>query len=185
MSILSRWNALGAVCLMSAATLNAASATVEVRHETTLCVTYSARLAGDYLVIQATHETPWHTNSMDNKVRVEEKLAGKKALGVDQPTEFKVTGGAEVQGPWYQTVPKDLSKPDLRWYTWVFEGKATFAAKVKRTGTAPIQIGIRGQACTESTCKNIDSAITLTASSAGGAPVDLKSLTPVREAAKH
>ena len=166
-----------------AALFAAGPASVEVRHETTLCVTYKAHLAGDYLVIQAVHESPWHTNAMDNKVRVEEKLAGKKALGVDRPTEFKLTG-LEVEGPWYQTTPKDLSKPDLRWYTWVFDSQATFVAKVKRTGPSPAQIGIKGQACTESTCKNIDAAITLPFN-ATGAAVDLKSLIAVRESAKR
>ena len=58
---------------------------------------------------------------MDNRIRAEEKLAGKKSLGIDHPTEIKVSGGLEVEGPWHQTNPKDFSRPELRWFSWGFE----------------------------------------------------------------
>lgn len=153
---------------------------VEIHHDTTKCVTYRARVNGDWLVVNAIHEPGWHTNAMDNEKRAEEKLAGKQALGVDRPTSFKVTQGLEVSGPWYQTDPKDKSKPELRWFTWIFEGNATFAAKVKRTGSGPAQVAIRGQACTESICKDIQATLSVPTDSSGAGDVDLKSLVPVR-----
>src|SRR6185436_14970187 len=88
---------------------------VDIRYDTKKCVSYRARLNGDLLVIQATHEPGWHTVAMDNTRRAAEKLAGKRSLGVDTPTEFKLGKGLEVVGPWYQSPPKDLSKPELQW----------------------------------------------------------------------
>ena len=76
-----------------------------------------------FLVIQATHEAGWHTFAMDNKLRAQEKLAGKRSLGIDGPTEIAVTQGLELAGPWHQSVPKEFSKPELRWYSWGFEGQ--------------------------------------------------------------
>jgi len=155
--------------------------TAQVWHDTTLCVTYRARVAGDYLVIDVTHEPPWHTYAMDNELRAKEKLAGKQSLGIDRPTSVAVSGGLELAGGWHQTPPKDLSKPELRWFTWGYEGKSQFAAKVKR-GSGPVQLQIRGQACTDTTCKNINVSLTLPAGSAdSGPPVDLKNLVPVRQ----
>ena len=154
---------------------------VEVCEEPPGCVSYRARLDGDLLVIQAMHQPGWHTNAMDNKRRAEEKLAGKQSLGVDAPTEITVTQGLQTSGAWLQSPPKDASKPDLLWYTWVFEKEALFVSKVRRNGTGPAVIGIRGQACTETTCKKID--LTLSLPLAGSAPnpnIDLKSLIPVR-----
>ena len=63
---------------------------VEVRHDVQKCVSYRARLSGEFLVIQATHEAGWHTYAMDNKLRAQEKLAGKRSLGIDSPTEIVV-----------------------------------------------------------------------------------------------
>lgn len=168
--------------LLAAGLLNAADWTkpVEVMHEVTRCISYRAKLEGDTLLIEVKPEKGWHTFAMDNKVRVEEKLAGKKALGVDKPTEVKITG-LEVVGGWMQTPPKDFSKPELRLYAWGFEETALLAAKVKRTA-GPIQVGIRGQSCTEVNCRNIDIAIAVPAGGKPGAPVDLASLVPVRQA---
>ncbi len=154
---------------------------VEVRYDTQRCVSYRAALSGEFLIVQATHEPGWHTYAMDNKKRAEEKLVGKQSLGIDQPTEIKLGQGLEAAGPWYQTPPKDFSKPELNWFSWVFEKQTVFAAKVRRSGTGPARIGIRGQACTESTCKNIDTAISLPLTGAEiNAPLDLKSLIQVR-----
>src|SRR5438128_1553664 len=86
------------------------STPVEVRSDDVLCLTYRARLDGEFLVVEAKIESPWHTFSMDNKQRAEEKLAGKKPLSVDQPTEFTLTG-LELAGAWSQTPPKDFSRP--------------------------------------------------------------------------
>lgn len=168
--------------LLAAAALDAADWTkpVEVMHEVTRCISYRAKLEGDTLLVEVSPEKGWHTFAMDNKVRVEEKLAGKKALGVDKPTEIKLTG-LEVTGGWMQTPPKDFSKPDLRLYAWGFEETALLAAKVKRTG-GPVRIAIRGQSCTEVNCRNVDIAIALPAASGKpGAPADVKGLIPVRQ----
>lgn len=155
---------------------------VAVLHEHRPCVTYRAKLDGEFLLVQAKIEPGWHTFVMDNKQRSAEKLAGRQSLGVDGPTEIAVSGGLEIVGPWYQSSPKDFSKPELRWYSWGYEGEAQFATKVRRSGSGPAQIGIRGQACTETTCKNIEVAISVPVSgSVGSAPeVDLKALVPVR-----
>ena len=75
----------------------------EIVVDDTVCATYRARLddAGN-LNVQLTLANGWHTFSMDNDVRAKEKLAGKKALGMDKPTSFTVTGGLTVDGPWRQ-----------------------------------------------------------------------------------
>lgn len=155
---------------------------LEVRQDSTLCVTYRARLSGPYLVIEAKHEPGWHSNALDNKQRVEEKLNGKKALGVDQPTAFTLSGGLQLAGPWLQTPPKDFSKPEYRIYTFGFIGQVVFAVKVKRTGNGAAVIGIRGQACTESSCKNIDEELSLpvTGKETDPADIDLKALIQSR-----
>jgi len=145
---------LGVMCLLAAAEAGAPRA--EVRHDDNLCLSYQASLEGEYLVVRAAIEPGWHTFSMDNELRAKEKLAGKMALGIDRQTDIGVTGGLAVSGAWYQTPPKDFSKPELRWFSWGFEKDAVFAAKVRRTGASPVKLHIRGQACTETTCKNID-----------------------------
>jgi hypothetical protein len=154
---------------------------VEVRHDVQKCVSYRARLSGEFLVIQATHEAGWHTFAMDNKLRAQEKLAGKRSLGIDGPTELVVTQGLELVGPWHQSVPKEFSKPELRWYSWGFEGQALFAAKVRLVGSGPASVAVRGQACSDTTCKNIDLAISVPLSGpAGKSDIDFKSLVQVR-----
>jgi hypothetical protein len=153
---------------------------VEVRHDDMLCVSYRARLDGPYLVVRAALEPGWHTFAMDNKVRAIEKLAGKPSLGIDHPTEITLTGGMEAAGPWYQSAPKDFSKPELRWFSWGFERQAVFATKIRRQGTGPTRIAIKGQACTETTCKNIDVALSLPAASADSSGINLKDLVQVR-----
>jgi DsbC/DsbD-like thiol-disulfide interchange protein len=167
-----------ALMLLAAAWTNP----VEVHHDDQVAVSYQARVDGPYLVIRATLQPGWHTFAMDNKVRADEKLAGKKSLGIDHPTEIAVKGGLATEGGWLQTPPKDFSKPELRWFSWGFERQALFAAKVKRTAGAPAKITLRGQACTETTCKNIDVELTVPAGKIDAAPVelDLKTLVPVR-----
>lgn len=149
-----RIRALSAVLLFGA--IRAAAPRAEVRHDDQLCLAYQAALEGDYLVVRAAIEPGWHTFAMDNERRAKEKLAGKMSLGIDRQTEIALTGGLAAAGGWYQTPPKDFSKPELRWFSWGFEKEAVFAVKVHRAGAAPAKIQIRGQACTETTCKNID-----------------------------
>lgn len=158
------------------------SSPVDVLHEFKPCVTYRGRLDGEFLVIQATIQPGWHTFTIDNEKRAAERLAGKKSLGIDQPTQIKLENGLELAGPWLQTPPKDFSKPDLRWFSWGFEEQAVFAAKVRRTGPGPASVGIRGQACTDSTCKNIDVTLSVPVGTepASATATDLKSLVQVR-----
>jgi hypothetical protein len=157
---------------------------VEVRHEQSRCVSYRAKVAGEFLVIQATLEPGWHTFAMDNKQRAQEKLAGRRSLGIDLPTEIKLTGGLELAGPWYQSSPKDFSKPELRWFSWGFEAQALFVAKVRRLGAGPARIAVRGQACGEAVCKNIDVEIPVplsgTNTNANTSDIDFKTLVQVR-----
>jgi hypothetical protein len=158
------------------------SAPVDVLHELKPCVTYRARLNGDVLVIQASLQPGWHTFAMDNERRAAEKLAGKPSLGIDQPTKIKFEGGLELASTWSQTAPKDFSKPELRWYSWGFEQQALFTAKVRRSGPGPARIDIRGQACTETTCKNVDVSLTLplSGSAKDASSIDMTTLVPVR-----
>ena len=157
------------------------SNSVEVRHDVQKCVSYRARVNGDFLVVQATHEPGWHTFAMDNKLRAQEKLAGKRSLGIDSPTEIVFAEGLELYGPWYQSVPRDFSKPELRWYSWGFEGQALFVAKVKRISDVPANLAVRGQACSDAICKNIDLTISVPlGGSTGKSDIDLKSLVQVR-----
>ena len=157
------------------------TSSVEVRHDVQKCVSYRAKLSGDFLVVQATHEPGWHTYAIDNKLRAQEKLAGKRSLGIDSPTEIVLAGGLELDGPWYQSVPKDLSKPELRWYSWGFEGQALFVVKVRRVGAGPASLAVRGQACSDTICKNIDLTISIPlGGSAGKSDIDFKSLVQVR-----
>lgn len=148
-----------------------------------VCATYRARVDGaGFLVVQLTLAEGWHSFAMDNQIRAKEKLAGKKALGMDRPTQFAVTGGLTVDGPWAQPPPLDFSKPELRIFSWGFEKHALFAAKAKRIGNEPrAHVAIKAQACTASICKNIDSALDLDLTGASG-PADaaLSGLTPVR-----
>ena len=170
------------LALAAAAPLRAGDWTpgVEVRLDSTLCATYRARLSGEYLVVEVALQPGWHTFAMDNKKRAEEKLAGKRSLGIEKPTEIGVSGGLQVAGPWYQTPPKDASRPELNWFTWTFERQAQFVAKVRPAGGAPGKIGVRAQACTESSCKNVDIQITLPTRGVGRTEVDLAALVPVR-----
>ena len=158
------------------------TAPVHVLHEFKPCVTYRAKLDGEYLVVQATIQPGWHSFAIDNERRAAEKLAGKPSLGIDQPTILKVQNGLEIAGPWYQTPPRDFSKPELRWYSWGFEQQATFASKVRHTGAGPVEIDIRGQACSDKTCKNIDVSLSMPLSAPAEATttVDLKALVQTR-----
>jgi DsbC/DsbD-like thiol-disulfide interchange protein len=157
---------------------------VAVLHEFRPCISYRARLDGEFVVVQVKPEPGWHTFVMDNKERSVEKLAGRQSLGVDGPTEIALSDGLQVVGPWYQSAPKDFSKPELRWYSWGYEQEAQFVAKVRRSGPGPAQIGIRGQTCTATTCKNIDVTIWLPLSEESGtaSEVDLTKLIAVRAA---
>lgn len=150
---------------------------VDVIHDDKTCLSYRAKVTGGYLLVEAKLESGWHTFTLDNDKRAAEKLAGKKALGVDKPTAIALQG-LEATAPWLQSEPKDFSQPEIRMFTWGFEKQARFAVPVKKTeGAASLRI--RGQACTEAVCKNIDVTLPLPAAAGSAAP-DLNGLSPVR-----
>ena len=152
------------------------TAPVAVTHDDKACISYRAKMTGGYVLVEAKLEPGWHTFTLDNDKRAAEKLAGKKALGVDKPTSIALQG-LETTGAWLQSEPKDFSQPEIRMFTWGFEKQALFAAPVKRTA-GPVQLRIRGQACTEAVCKNVDVTLALP-DLGGGARPDLAGLTPV------
>lgn len=154
------------------------SAPVEVRHEDNLCISYQARMDGPLLVVKATLGAGWHTFAMDNQKRAEERLAGKPALSMDRNSEITALSGIEIAGPWYQSAPKDFSRPQLRWFSWGFDKEALFAVKATVSGAARVRL--RGQACTETICKNVDVTIAIPASKGGATSLDWKALEPVR-----
>jgi hypothetical protein len=160
------------------------TAPVEVQHEHKTCIAYRAKWTGGVLVVEAAIAPGWHTFAMDNKQRQQEALAGKPSLGIELPTQITPADGLVMQGPWYQTAPKDFSKPEIRWYSWGFERQAVFAVKARSESSGPARIGIRAQACTESICKNVDVSLQVpradTKAASGAHEVDLGSLTRVR-----
>ncbi len=130
MTTVNRRTALKALAVLIAARAWAAqpgdwSEAVEIRHEDDLCVAYQARQDGGFLVVRATLGSGWHTFAMDNKQRAEEKLAGKPPLSIDRSTEITPATGLETAGPWYQSAPKDFSRPELRWFSWGFDRQAS------------------------------------------------------------
>jgi hypothetical protein len=128
---------------------------VEVKKGNLKVASYRARLSGDALLIEVTHEPGWHTYALDNLARAKNR-AGKPPLGIEKDTKIEVSGGIEVIGKWRQSPPKDLSQPDISWFTWGFEGVSLFAAKVKKTGAAEALIRINAQACNATTCAMVD-----------------------------
>src|SRR5260370_17123140 len=128
---------------------------VEVRQEENLCLTYQAKLEGSVLIVRAAIEPGWHTFAMDIKKRADEKLAGKASLGIERGTEFLLSGGLETVGPWYQSAPKDFSKPEIRYFSWGYERQAIFAAKVRRAGAGPVRIAIPAPPSTQTPSHNI------------------------------
>jgi len=120
-------------------------------------VTYRARVEGDWLVVEATHEPGWHTYSMDNVIRAREK-SGKMRPETELPTVITPLGGLTIQGDWRQSPPLDLSTPDIRWYTWGFEGRSYFAARVGKV-TLPSSVQIDAQACTDEVCAMVDALV--------------------------
>ena len=144
-------------------------------------VAYRARLDGELIVIEARHGENWHTYAMDNPLRAK-AAGGNIELGLELPTEIAVSGGLEVVGPWHQSDPKDLSDPDIHWYTWGFENISYFAAKVRRSADAPAEISINAQACSENACRMVDRlklSLAVPSELSPAAEFDLGSLTPV------
>lgn len=126
-------------------------AVATVHHGDTPVVTYRAFLHNDYLVIESKHGQGWHTYAIDNEMRASDALKGKQSLGVEQGIKIVLPKSVKTEGPWLQTQPMDLSKPELRWYTFGFEGTAYFARKIKKS-KKPFTVKISGQACNANTC---------------------------------
>jgi DsbC/DsbD-like thiol-disulfide interchange protein len=145
----------------------------EVHHEDALVLSYTARVDGPYLVVRANIGPGWHTFALDNVQRVTEKLAGKTALSMDRSTEIAVTG-AQVDGPWMQSPPKDFSRPSLRMFSFGYDHDVLFAAKLHAAGAGSAKLRIRGQACTETVCKNVDVSLTVPVPAKLGVPTDVK-----------
>jgi hypothetical protein len=157
------------------------SAPVEVRHDGRLALQYKARWTGEYLVVQAAIEPGWHTFAMDNKIRQQEKLAGRQSLGIEMPTQVRIAKGLEPAGPWLQSEPKDFSNPEIQWFTWGFEKEASFAVKARPAGAGPAAVTVRGQACAESICKNIDITLSVPTESGSAEAFEPAGLAPVRQ----
>ena len=119
-----------------------------------LAVTYLARVEGDWLVVEARHEPGWHTYAMDNLTRAAE-AAGKSAPEAELPTRITPSAEFLLQGPWLQTDPVDLSDPEILWYTWGFEDRSFFAARVERAEPGA-WVAVDAQACTEKLCAMVE-----------------------------
>jgi hypothetical protein len=133
---------------------------VEVIAADEVCAVYDAHLAANVLTVRLRLAKGWHSFAMDNTVRANEKLAGRKAIAYDRPTSVAVTGGWTVAGEWKQSPVKDFSKPELRLFSYGFEGEALLQAPVKPAAEAgPARLQIKAQACTDAICRNIDIAV--------------------------
>ncbi len=148
-------------------------------------VSYRARIDGDWLVVEATHEPGWHTYSMDNVIRAREK-SGKMRPETELPTVITPLRGITIRGVWRQSPPLDLSTPDIRWYTWGFEGQSYFAVRVDEA-TLPSSVQIDAQACTEEICAMVDALVVPVESSEtdGQRWVDPESLVAVARDAEQ
>ena len=120
-------------------------------------LSYRARVEGDWLVVEATHEPGWHTYAMDNVVRAREK-SGKMRPETELPTVITPLDGLTIKGDWRQSPPLDLSTPDIRWYTWGFERRSYFAVRVDKA-ILPSSVQIDAQACTDALCAMVDALV--------------------------
>lgn len=162
-----------------AASASQAESGVPVWLDDALAVSYYARVEGDWLVVEAVHEPGWHTYSMDNVRRARER-SGKAHPETELPTSITPLDGLTIDGAWRQSAPLDLSTPDIRWYTWGFEGRSYFAVRVDEA-TLPTSVQIDAQACTDALCAMVDALEVPVASSetTGEASVDPESLVIV------
>lgn len=161
---------------------------VVVSQRTGPCVTFRARVQGEWLLVEMTPQRGWHSFAIDNQRRARERLEGKKSLGLEASTKIEPVGEHLLVGPWYQPEPIDFSKPELRWFTFGFDSTAVFACKIRhatatRLGKEPVAIRVTGQACNDSSCRNIDVTIRISETQiTDGVPALLQGLKPVRTA---
>jgi hypothetical protein len=169
----------GLVAVSSATQVTQSELGVQVWLDDMPAVAYRASVQGDWLVVEATHEPGWHTYSMDNVVRAREKT-GKKRPETELPTVITPLDGVTIRGDWRQSEPVDLSAPDIRWYTWGFEGRSFFAARVDNAA-ALSSVQIDGQACTAALCAMVEALVVPVDSieTAGSRLVDPESLVVV------
>ncbi|MDE2883082.1 MAG: hypothetical protein OXP70_14620 [Acidobacteriota bacterium] len=119
-----------------------------------LAVSYAARIEGDWLVVDAWHEPGWHTYAMDNVQRARE-VTGKARPDTELPTVITSSPEIELDASWRQTVPTELSQPELRWFTWGFADRSFFAARVLRADPGG-WVQVDAQACTDRLCAMVD-----------------------------
>ena len=145
-----------------------------------LAVSYRARIEGEWLIVEAQHEPGWHTYAQDNLRRAREK-SGNENPETELGTVITPSSGLVLAGDWRQTPPKDMSQPDIGWYTWGFEGRSYFAARVQDAGKDP-SVWIDGQACTDTVCAMVEELKVPVESTAtdGRRTVDPASLEVVR-----
>jgi len=119
-----------------------------------MVVSYKAKLDGDWLIIEATHGKGWHTYTLDNLERAQKKT-GKEKPETELSTVIELSGGLKPVGAWYQTKPKELSTPEIKWYTWGFENVSRFATQVELIDQSATTITINAQACNASSCSMV------------------------------
>ena len=122
-----------------------------------LAVSYRAHVDDDWLIVAASHESGWHTYSMDNVIRAREK-SGRAEPETEIPTVITPLDGLTIEGAWRQSEPIDLSTPDIQWFTWGFEGTSFFAVRLAEANV-PSSVQVDAQACTESLCAWVDALV--------------------------
>ncbi len=131
------------------------SAPQDVQRREGTVLSYRAALVGTTLLVEVRHAPGWHSYAIDNIERAR-RASGDEHPEVEAPTRIELCGGLETAGVWLQTPPKDLSDPDIFWYTWGFEGTAHFAVPVRRVSDDETVILINAQACDSQACCRID-----------------------------
>ena len=112
------------------------------------------------LVSTTTRSTLSNTPARSAGIRLRKRpLAGKK---VPHRTSRPTAAQDEIAGSRLQSQPKHFSQPELRIFSWGFEGEARFSAPAKAlSASAAARVRIRGQACTQTVCKNVDCLATI------------------------
>jgi hypothetical protein len=117
-------------------------------------ISYRAKLEGNWLIVEASHGKGWHTYTLDNLERAQKKT-GKEKPETELSTVIELSGGLKAVGSWYQSKPKELSTPEISWYTWGFENVSRFATQVELIDDETATITINAQACNESQCSMV------------------------------
>ncbi len=154
---------------------------VPVMNRAKIALTYRATVACDYLIVEANHSPNWHTYAMDNTVRAR-AASGSENPESEQPTRIAVSGAAKASGPWRQTAPKDMSQPEIKWFTWGFEGVARFAVPIEKAGDGDIIVTIDAQSCDPASCTMVSGLKIVVPEGAGSGDAAelLKDMVPVQ-----